>query len=205
MNKLSAGETLGGDDAHRMFCDLNEIVDEWSAKRQFLYLDKIFQNLQSGSVIFGTAPWAAIPRGAQVLGVFGINNIPLAPLQANQYAAIPVPATSGTPNVYFYDGLSVILFYPVPIAVNISIHIKTGVQAFFDQTTDYDAPPGYKNALSASLAARSCNWMLGKQPANLLADRKSACMAVEGFDPEILNAYAYGRQGQYNPLTNAYT
>jgi hypothetical protein len=203
-NKLYPGETLDADTAATMFDDLNDIVDLMSAKQVFLYLDALVTASQTGQITIGSGAWSAIPVGAEVLSVFGANNIQLGKLTADQYATIPVPSTIGSPASYYYNGMSAINLYPIPNAVNITVHVKQGVSKFADQTTDYSAPPGYEEYLKSALAVRAAKYLMGKLPQTLLDDRREASLAIQGFDPAIIDVPSYSKGGHYNPLFNYY-
>jgi hypothetical protein len=189
-NRLSPGETLSADDAAFGLRKLNLLVDEMSANNSFLYLNTLTSNPQTGPIILGVGPWAALSPGDTIFSMTA-NNMPMAPISMAQYNMLYVPSTQGLPYVWAADGLSTIYLWPVPAGQTIKIQTRSGVQAFADYSTVYTVPDGYKNLLGASLAVRIAPAVIGKVPPELLRAEKVAAGGPDNYEPAILNVPSF--------------
>lgn len=191
-NRLSPGEALSADDAAFGLRRLNALVDELSARSQFLYKNVQTSAAQTGNITLGAGSWAAINPGDEIISV-AADNFPLRPITMQQYNELYVPTTTGTPNVWAQDGLSTVYLYPSPTGQSIRILTRTGVASFADQTTAYTVPAGYSSALGAALAVRIAPTLLGKLPPELVRAEKAAMGAIDGYQPAILDVTSYSR------------
>jgi hypothetical protein len=202
LNRLSPGETLGPDEAAFAFTRLNLLVDEMSANNQFLYRDLLTSASVTGTITLGSGSWTAILPGEDIVSAALVSatagNTPLSPIDARQYNTwLGLPATAGEPRLYYYDGLAIVTFFPVPTAKTIQLQTRKGVAEFADQnTTSYTVPPGYKSLLGASLAVRLAPPVLGKLPPDLLRAEKACLSLVSNYNPAILSVYGYTRSGR---------
>lgn len=197
-NRLSPGESLGGDDIQRGLARLNMLVDEWAADGRFLFKDVLTSAVQTGPITLGAGSWTAIAPGAVITGAT-IAGVPLDALTAAQYAALASPATTGSPTQFFHDGLSTVYLYPVATGQTITLRTGQSVAEFADATTQYTVPPGYKSALGAALAVRVAPYVGGVTPALLKAE--TAAMArIAYVKPSIVDTGRFGSTGG-NTLT----
>lgn len=191
-NRLSPGETLSADDAAFGLRRLNSLVDEMSAKAQFLYKNVQTSAAQTGDITLGAGSWVAINPGDEIVSV-AADNFPLRPITMQQYNELYVPTTTGTPNVWAQDGLSTVHFYPSPNGQTIRILTRAGVAAFADATTVYTVPAGYAAFLGAALAVRVAPTLLGKLPPELVRAEKVCMDAIDGYQPAIVDVTSYTR------------
>lgn len=198
-NRLSPGEALSADDAAFGLRRLNLLVDELSAKGAFLFLNTLTSAAQTGPITLGVGAWAAIEPGSQVVSATA-NNMPMAEITMEQYNLLYQPATTGIPSVYALDGLNTVFMWPVPNGQTVKLQTRKGVQAFADQTADYEAPQGYKAALIAGLAVRVAPKILGTLPAALVRAERIAMAAIDNYQPAINDVYSFTKsRGVYPP------
>jgi ribosomal protein L30E len=186
LNRLSAGESLGADDAALGFRRLNGLVDELSAESMFLYEDRLTEAVQTGDVTLGVGAWASIAPGAGIIGITA-DNCPLQAVTTLQYNGYSQPVASGLPRVYAHDGMALVRFYPTPANNTLRIQTRRGVLAFVDQETEYQLPPGYFSALAAGLAVRLAPNVLGNVPQTLVIAEARAMLAVRSTKPAIIH------------------
>lgn len=192
LNRLSAGETLNADDSAKGLRRLNLLVDEWSAKVQFLYRSVLTSAAQTGHITLASGSWASIPVGTNILAA-SVDNIPLSELTMQQYAGLIDRTTTGSPVAWAQDGLGTVYFVPVPNGQTIQLLTSVGASSFADLTTTYTAPPGVENALGASLAVRLAPSTIGKVPPELLRAEKAALVGVMGVNPSIVDTREFSR------------
>lgn len=190
LNRLSPGETLSADDAAFGLRRLNLLTDEISAKNQFLARDLITSVAQTGHITLGTGSWAAIPAGATIIGI-ATDNGALSPITVQQYNGLYRPLSNGEPVVYAHDGLSTVLFSPVPTGQTLYIQTRVGVSQFADQTTAYTVPPGYKAYLGAALAVRCAVTLLGRIPPELMMAERRCADGVGSYKPAIVDVHSF--------------
>ena len=190
MNRLYPGETLSADDADFGLRRLNLLVDEWSAKHQFLYRSVLTSAAQTGHITLAAGSWAAIPVGAEIVSV-SVDNIPISPLTMQQYAGLVDPAATGTPVAWAQDGLSTVYLYPVATGQTVQLLTRVTATAFADLTTTYTAPPGYEAAMGASVAVRLAPTVLGEVPGHLLRAERLALSGIMGYEPAVVNYGSY--------------
>ncbi len=199
MNRLSPGEALSADDAAFAFARLNVFVDELAGQNLYLFHDVLTSNVQSGPITLGTAPWAGITPGDEIVSVTQ-NNVALSPITMQQYNELYQPGIQGPPSVYAVDGFATVYFWPVPNGQTIKIQSRTGIQQFADQTTVYVFPDGWNAALGAGLAVRCAPAILGQIPASLELAEKRCLDGVDFYDPKIIDVDAFtGPRGYWPP------
>lgn len=203
LNRLSAGETLNADDAAKGLRRLNLLVDEWSAKRQFLYKSVLTSAAQTGNITLAAGSWATIPVGTEILGVT-VEEEPIAKLTMLQYSGLYDPTETGEPVAWAYDGLSTIYLYPVATGQTVQLLTAVTATAFADLTTTYTAPPGYENALGASLAVRLAPSVLGKLPPDLVRAERAALMGIMGWEPAIVDFGDYQKSAPSGNILNGW-
>jgi hypothetical protein len=190
LNRLSAGETLNADDAAKGLRRLNLLVDEWSAKRQFLYKSVLTAAAQTGNITLAAGAWATIPVGTEIIGVT-VDDEPIDKLTMLQYSGLYDPTETGDPVAWAYDGFSNVYLYPVATGQSVELLTSVTATTFADLTTNYTAPPGYENALGASLAVRLAPSVLGKLPPDLVRAERAALMGVMGWEPAVVDYDGY--------------
>jgi len=186
LNRLSPGEALSADDAAFGLRRLNVLVDEMSAKRQFLQRDVLTVGTQTGHITLGAGDWAGIAPGSKIISA-SAGKWALTPITVQQYNQSYPYAITGLPLVYAEDGLLTVYLYPIPAAEVMMLQTRVGVAAFADFTTDYTMAPGYQAALGASLAVRLAPSLLGDVPGYLLRAERLAMAGVTRYEPAILN------------------
>jgi hypothetical protein len=190
LNRLSPGETLNADDAAVGFRRLNLLVDELSARVQFLYRSILTSAAQTGNITLGAGSWAAIPPGTEIVTV-KVDGFEISPLTMQQYAGLYSPLSTGSPVAWAADGMSTIYLTPVPNGQTVQLMTLSSVTEFADQTTSYTVPPGYESALGAMLAVRLAPNVLGKVPAELLRAERAATTGIMGVQPAIVDTRDY--------------
>ncbi len=203
LNRLSAGETLNADDAAKGLRRLNLLVDEWSAKRQFLYKSVLTSAAQTGNITLAAGSWATIPVGTEILGVT-VEEEPIANLTMLQYSGLYDPTETGEPVAWAYDGLSTIYLYPVATGQTVQLLTAVTATAFADLTTNYTAPPGYENGLGASLAVRLAPSVLGKLPPELVRAERAALMGIMGWEPAVVDYVSYQKSAPSGNILNGW-
>lgn len=197
LNRLSPGETLGPDECLFAFDRLNILVDELGGDNLFLFKDLLTSASVTGaSITLGAGSWLAINPGDDIVGAALIDasagDYGLSPLTMQQYnEQVSLPATTGLPTMYAYDGFATVYLLPVPTAKTIQIQTRTTVSAFADQTTSYTVPTGYRAMLGAELAVRLAPSVLGGVPPALISAAKAA--RIERFTPAIVDNFSYTR------------
>lgn len=204
LNRLSPGETLDADAAAFGFRRLNLIVDQMSARRPFLFKAVQTSAVQTGNITLAAGSWAAIPAGTEIASI-AVDNVEIAELDYDQFQRLYDTTTAGSPVCWAFNGLSTIVFHPVPNGQPIKILHFVGVSAFADQTTSYTVPQGYADALGASLACSLSAPILGRLPPELKAAERAAMGAIWGHRPKIIDVGTYsGPTGKYNIVNGMY-
>ncbi len=101
-------------------------------------------------------------RTANLLLTDGLTEIPLGIMTDQSYQSLPVKSLSGTQvsNIYysptFTSGLGALFTWPVPSATTprLVLYTEAALTTFATLTTAYQIPPGYRDALTYSLARR---------------------------------------------------
>ena len=197
LNRLYPGETLNADDAAVGFRRLNLLVDELSAKSQFLYKSTITSVAQTGNITLAAGNWAAIPTGTEIVSVT-VANLPISKLTMNQYSMVYDRTSTGSPTLWAHDGAATVYLVPVPTGETVELLTRSTATAFADLTTDYTVPPGFENYLGAAMAVRLAPILLGKVPDGLVRAERAAMAGIMKYEPAVLDVYGYGdpyRQG----------
>lgn len=197
-NKLTPGEPLSADDAAFALRKLNLLVDELSAKTLFLYKNVLTSAAQTGHITLGVGDWAAIDPGSEIVSAT-CDGMPMDPITMQQYNAVYMPGTVGTPSLYAHDGLSTVYLVDVPNGQTIKLQTRTTVTAFADMATEYTAPPGFKAALGAGLAVRIAPTIAGGVTADMLRAEKAAMGAINVSDPAIVDVHSFSGGGIQYP------
>lgn len=203
LNKLSPGETLNADDSARGLRRLNLLVDEWSAKRQFLYKSVLTSAAQTGNITLAAGSWATIPAGTEILGVT-VDEEPISKLTMLQYSGLYDPTETGSPVAWAYDGMTNIYLYPVASGQTVQLLTAVTATTFADLTTTYTVPPGYENALGASLAVRLAPSTIGRVTPELLRAEKAALMGIMGWEPAIVDYGSYQESAPSGNILNGW-
>lgn len=174
MNKLAPGEVLDADLAAICLRRLNAIADDWSAGRDMTPQDVIASGaVTGGSLTLGTAPFAAIPVGEEIISAQA-DGFPMTSITMQQYNDIPIKTQGGRPEVYACDGLATVYLYPAATGNTINLLTRAPFSSFADLDTSYTLPAGYQGAFAASLAVAMAPALLGGVPPGLqLAEKKA--------------------------------
>ncbi len=194
-NILAAGEVANADDANWGLQKLNDMLDEWAARKAYVYAT-VFElfTLQAGLSPHtigpsGTFAWNQVPvrleSSALVLNSGTQVDVPMQIRDADWWAQNRVKqiATSVPTDVYYEPDQpnGSLFFWPIP---NVNYQVRLGLWTLLAQlaglTTDMVLPPGYRQAVTLSLAENLCN-SFGKEIGPTLARRAQlARKAIQG-------------------------
>lgn len=182
INRLSPGEQIDADLAATSLSGLNDLVDQINGQKSFLFREILTQS----TAITGTSAtlgvdWPGLKYGDEILSATvrytsGVD-MPMSPMDMEQYAAIPIKTVPNIPQQYAHDGGDKVYLYPAATGHQVTLRTRQVVADFADLDTDYTMPKGYKSALSAMLA-------------ELLAPSISA----NGITPSIVRAASAARK-----------
>lgn len=154
-----AGEALSGADADYALDVLNDMIDGWTTQRLFIVsVEEVVTSVSGQTVTIGPSLTINVDRPVKMEnGAFHrVNGIdyPLIWIEREQYNLISLKAVSSTiPEYGYYDAAGKIYFYPYSTSA-LALHLQLQVQLneFADLVTEYTLAPGYRKALSFSLA-----------------------------------------------------
>ena len=161
---LSAGETVGPDDAETCRTVLNTLADAWNLPSLTHYTSTDgTATLTAGSTSLTIGPGqnisvtrpVRIERGSYVTAD-GVD-YPMDQIDESEYNEIRIKTLGGhVPRVFFYEpgaSTGTIRYYPAPGASVVVHHpVLAQFTEFSDLTTDYVLPQGYKRAFVFNLA-----------------------------------------------------
>jgi hypothetical protein len=165
---LAAGDTATAEDADLGLRKLNRLFDNWSAERAAVYAQAfntyvLTTNLSPHTIGPTAATWSATQRPVTIEAAGLVLTtptpdvrIPITPRDADWWAAQPVKALTGTvPTDLYYQPdwpNGKLFFWPVP-TVAYSVELSTRVLLAQVALTDtFTLPPGYRDAITLSLA-----------------------------------------------------
>lgn len=204
LNKLAAGETLDNDTANLCLSGLNDVVDEFNGGKSFLFREVLTTSsaITGPSAQLGVA-WPALVSGDEILGATvqysaGLD-VPLDWMSMEDYANIAIKTVAAIPRMYAHDGAATVYFYPAAAGQTVTLRTRQVVQDFADLDTDYTMPKGYRSALSAILAERMANSLVGgiKPDVAQAAAAARRRLRAQSSNPGIIN----GGAGPGNILT----
>jgi hypothetical protein len=188
MNRLSPGETANADLLAIALRQLNNIADQWSAGRAYLFKDAFTSGVVTGaSLTLAAGSFAAIPLGRAIIGATA-DSYAMQPMSIADYRDIYDKASTGTPQYYAHDGAATVYLYPVAAGETILIHANVEISQFADLDTNYTMPSGYQAGFAASLAVALAPALLGNIPIALEAAKRAAVHGIIGSNmrPAIL-------------------
>lgn len=205
-NRLSPGEVLNADDLDRGLDDLNVIVDELSVKERFLFKSVFTSAVQSSNITLGIGSWAALPPGIEIFGAYS-DNVPLDYTTPERFAAVRLPATTGVPHMWTYDGFNAVSLYPVPTGQTIKLRTGSSVSTFADLETDYTLVPGYRAYLGARLAVKlhpSIAKLTAAEIAELRLEERRAAQAIQEIRPAVIDLTSYSPSRYRETVSDPY-
>lgn len=175
------GEALSASDADYALNALNDMIDSWTTQRLFIAsVSEVVTSVSGQTVTIGPSMTINVARPVKLeqgafVRVSGVD-YPIEWIEREQYNSISLKAVSSTiPEFGYYDAaMPTGLIYLWPYSTTpIALHLQLQVQLteFADLATDYTLAPGYRKAISYSLAeelapgVRELSPMLIKQAA----------------------------------------
>lgn len=213
---LSAGETLGADDAELCRGLLNTMLDAWNLPSLTLYATTdATATLGAGStsLTIGPAMQLAVTRPVGIAAGSWVRcqgiDYPLEEIGEPEYNRIALKSLGGfVPSRFFYDpgaSTGTVYYWPSP-STSVVVHhpVLTQFAEFADLTTDYVLPQGYKKAIVTNLAVevaphydQPVSPMLANAAANSLrlvkrSNHKVPQMDVGSAIPGVLEGFYSG-------------
>lgn len=206
INRLSPGEQIDADLAATSLSGLNYLVDQINGQKSFLFREILTQSTPLTGT-FGTlgTDWPGLKYGDEILSATvrytsGVD-IPIARMDMELYAAIPIKTVPNIPQQYAHDGADKVYLYPAATGQQITLRTRQAVQDFADLDANYEMPKGYRSALSAMLAEILAPNIssTGITPAIAMAAKAARSrIGAQAVTPAILNApIGAGRLGSF--------
>lgn len=153
------GEALSGSDADYALDVLNDMIDGWTTQRLFIVsVEEVVTSVSGQTVTIGPGLTIDVDRPVKMEnGAFhriSGTDYPLIWIDRTQYNDIQLKAVSSTiPEYGYYDAAGKIYLWPYSTSA-LALHLQLQVQLseFADLVTEYTLAPGYRKALSFSLA-----------------------------------------------------
>lgn len=153
------GEALSGADADYALDVLNDMIDGWTTQRLFIVsVEEVVTSVSGQTVTIGPGLTIDVDRPVKMEnGAFhrvGGIDYPLTWIEREKYNAISLKSVSSTiPEYGYYDAAGKIYLWPYSTTA-LALHLQLQVQLveFADLATEYTLAPGYRKALSFSLA-----------------------------------------------------
>lgn len=194
---LAQGETAQAGDAQDVLGKVNRVIDDWNSVRRAVYADQILTRTLTPSLNPHTlgpdaATWDLDQRPVSIEHAAVIVNgvyTPIDLILASQYTDISTPTdTAAVPTSLYVEAAwpnANLYFYPVPTTVyDVRLRLRI-VLALLTLGDEFDLPPGYRNALTLTVAEETCD-MFGKPMPPSLPSRASKARArVQGNNQPI--------------------
>lgn len=170
LNKLSPGESADADTLAVCLRALNSVVDEINGGRFLGFREALIASTSTVSTAnVALTAWSGLSVGDKVLGLSWSDTAAgqqtgMSEITMGQYQDITDKTTTGSPEVWAFDGLSLFV-YPVPAAKYLHARVRLNVTEFADVDTDYTLPKGYPSALTDMVSVRLAPVMGGLTPA----------------------------------------
>jgi len=170
---LSQGETASAGDALFGLGKLNRVLDNWNAERRAIYADQIVSytltpNLSPHTLGSNAATWVIASRPVSIEHAAIVINdayTPIDIISAQQYAEFTTPTLTSEIPTALYPAFAwpnaKLYFYPVPSAAYVVRLLIRIVLSDFTLDDLFDLPPGYRDAVTLSLA-EECAGSFGK-------------------------------------------
>lgn len=156
------GEALSGADTSYALGVLNDMIDSWNTQSMFIVSTaEVVATVSGNPITVGPSMMVNIPRPATVEnGSFirsGGVDFPIEWITREEYNNIAYKAVgSNIPAYGYYDAAlptAKIYLYPYPSAsAELHLQVNTDLSEFANLVTDYPLAPGYRRAISYSLA-----------------------------------------------------
>lgn len=160
--RLLVGESLSIDESADALIALNAMVGSWNTEALTCYAIRDESLTLTGATTYSIGPSGNLntDRPVEILGAYTvISTVSYSAriIEAEEYAAIPVKATTSTfPDRFYYQPtMPTGTLYPYPIASSGTLHLLTRTPVgTFALTDTVSLPPGWEEALSSNLAVR---------------------------------------------------
>jgi len=160
---LGRGIALSAEEASDALTTLNNFLGTFSAESGTIFNNQreTFTMTGATSYTIGSGGTLNTTRPIVINTMFirvGSTDYPVAPMNADEYAAIPFKGIFGVPERCYYENnspLGTLFFDLVPVAGYVlNLWSLKPLTQFADLTTDYDLPDGVENMLVWNLAIR---------------------------------------------------
>jgi hypothetical protein len=197
INQIAPDETPGTTDLNSGLTELNDLLDTWAAKRRFAYnvsftAYTLTPNL-SPHTIGPTGTFVVAQRPVKVVGATLIlTNVtpnidsPVLRIRDDDWwnAQAVKSLASQTPTDLYYSPdfpNGSLYFWPVPnFAWGVRLELWGLISQFASLSTAFSMPPGYRNAITLSLAERLAESFGKTVTPVLMRDAQLARTAIEG-------------------------
>lgn len=156
------GEALSGADAAYALSALNDMIDSWNTQGYFIVtVSDVVTTVSGLPITIGPSMAIDVPRPTEMkAGAFvrsGGVDFPIEWISREEYDSITVKSISSNIPAYgYYDaGLPTgnIYLWPYSLAgAELHLPLNSSLSEFADLSTDYNLAPGYRKAISYSLA-----------------------------------------------------
>ncbi|MFA5265177.1 MAG: hypothetical protein WC378_15245 [Opitutaceae bacterium] len=216
---LPQGSVLSTADSAWIFSKLNDLLDSWNADDLFLYYTGDAQYSVAAAASYTIGPSGATITAQRPKKIYFANWVdavgkrtPIRVVEAQEFGTISnLTDTGTTPTTLYYKPTSpngIIYVYPVPTVAGIlELFALSQLSAFANVATVYALPPGYKRALTLSLAEDICP-SFGVTPSALLASQarkirdkiKSQNITIPTLESDLPGTSS----GRFDPLTRGW-
>ena len=156
------GEALSGADAQYALDALNDMIDGWNTQSFFIVsINEVVQTVSGLPITIGPGMMIDVPRPVEMQnGSFvriGGVDFPIQWIDREEYNSIAYKGvTSNVPAYGYYDGnlpTGNIYLWPYSLTgAELHLQLNSNLSEFADLATDYTLAPGYRKAISYSLA-----------------------------------------------------
>jgi hypothetical protein len=161
---LGKGDYLDADTSDLALRDLNRMLDSWSNERSMLYTVTIESFAMTAGVSFYNSTYfTGADRPVAIDSIYVTSDgvdFPLLRVDNLTFQAIPSKASTGLPDVYYYDAAmpdGLIRVYPTPDeAYTLNVVTRRVLSTPITLTTQVDLPAGYEKAIVDNLALECC-------------------------------------------------
>jgi hypothetical protein len=177
INVLGAGQTISTADQTFGLVELNDMIDQWRVRKSYVVYythnsyafttSKQYYSIGRDSADFDADRPVKILR-ANLIRVADDpdSRIPLHVMELDEYASIPLPMTEGAEpdRLYYQETYPNGTLWPWPyptdtaaaLANELELFTWSYLESFATSDTSVDLAPGYKDAITWSLAERFC-------------------------------------------------
>lgn len=190
LHVFGSGQQLDNTEANQALGVVNDMLSTWSVKGGLVYdSDRDTFSFPNNSGVYTVGPTGDLVTD-RILSIksayvtLGSTDYVLREYGVSEYNAIEDKDSSGTPEIYYYDGnypLANLYIWPLPTGADtITISSTKALTSFSDLDTVYSLPPEYRTAIVYNGAI----WLApeyGKEPSlNITKLAKQSLDAVLG-------------------------